>query len=58
MVDKNLKIGHLNVSGLVNKLLEVQLLLEVVSFDILGITETHLNESVTDIGSGFPASTW
>ena len=47
MGDENLKIGHLNINGLVNKLLEVQLLLEVVNFDILGITETHLNESVT-----------
>ena len=30
------------MNGLVNKLPEVQLLLEVANFDILGITETHL----------------
>ena len=48
MGNKNLKIGHLNVNGLVNKPPEVQLLLEVVDFVILGITETHLSESVSD----------
>ena len=32
----NLKIGHSNMNGLVNKLLEVQLLLEVTNFDVLG----------------------
>ena len=37
-----------NVNGLVNKLPVVQLLVEVVNFDILGITETHLSESVSD----------
>ena len=46
--DKNLKIGHLNVNGLVNKLCEVQHLLDVVKFDLLGITETHLNSSISD----------
>ena len=34
--DKNLKIGHSNINGLINKLLEVQLLLEVTNFDVLG----------------------
>lgn len=33
--DKNLKIGHLNINGLVNKLCEVQHLLHVVKFDLL-----------------------
>lgn len=33
--DKNLKIGHLNINGLVNKLCEVQYLLHVVKFDLL-----------------------
>ena len=46
--DKNLKIGHLNINGLVNKLCEVQHLLYVVKFDLLGITETHLNSSISD----------
>ena len=46
--DKNLKIGHLNINGLVNKLPEVPPLLEVANFNIRGITETHLNESVTE----------
>ena len=42
MGDKNIQIDHSNINGLVNKLPEVQLLLEVANFDILGITETHL----------------
>lgn len=46
--NKNLKIGHLNINGLVNKLCEVQHLLYVVKFDLLGITETHLNSSISD----------
>ena len=46
--DENLKIGHLNINGLVNKLCEVQHLLDVVKFDLLGITETHLNSSISD----------
>ena len=46
--DKNLKIGHLNINGLVNKLCEVQHLLLAVKFDLLGITQTHLNSSVSD----------
>ena len=46
--DKNLKIGHLNINGLVNKLSEVQYLLDVAKFDLLGITETHLNPSISD----------
>ena len=46
--DNNLKIGHLNINGLVNKLCEVQHLLYLVKFDLLGITETHLNSSVSD----------
>ena len=40
--DKNLKIGHLNVNGLVNKLQEVKLLLEVVNFDILALQRPTL----------------
>ena len=39
--DKNIQIDHSNINGLVNKLPEVQLLLEVANFAILGITETH-----------------
>ena len=46
--DKNLKVSHLNINGLVNKLPEVPPLLEVANFNIRGITETHLNESVTE----------
>ena len=41
--DKNLKIGHLNINGLLNKLREVQQLLSEVNFDLFGITETHIS---------------
>ena len=46
--DKNLKIGHLNVNGLTSKFHEVQMILNDVKFDILGITETHLSEDVSN----------
>lgn len=46
--DNNLKIGHLNINGLVKKLCEVQHLLHLVTIDLLGITETHLNSSISD----------
>lgn len=46
--DRNLKIAHLNVNGLLNKLSEVQNILDQASFDILGISETHLREDIPD----------
>ena len=50
MGDKNIQIDHSNINGLVNKLPEVQLLLEVANFDILGITETHLLKNIILVG--------
>lgn len=46
--DRNLKIAHLNINGLLNKLPEVQNILDQASFDILGISETHLREDIPD----------
>ena len=46
--DNNLEPGHLNINGLLTKLCEVKHLLNVVNFDPLGITETHLNHSISD----------
>lgn len=46
--DRNLKIAHLNVNGLLNKPSEVQNILDQASFDILGISETHLREDIPD----------
>lgn len=44
--DKNLKIGHLNVNGLVSKIRKVHLILSEVSFDILGgISETQIGRA-------------
>ena len=42
-----LKIAHLNINGLLNKMSEIRFLLQRMRFDILGLTETHLN-SKTD----------
>ena len=46
-----LKIFHQNVSDLIKKLVNVNLLLTETkrSVDILGITETHLRENIGDI---------
>ena len=46
--NKNLKIGHININGLANKLIEIQFLLKEVEFDILGVTETHLTEDISN----------
>ena len=46
--NKNLKIGHININGLVNKLTDIQFLLKEVEFDILGVTETHLTEDISN----------
>ena len=46
--DRNLKIAHLNINGLLNKLPEVHNILDQASFDILGISETHLREDIPD----------
>ena len=46
--NKNLKIGHININGLVNKLPDIQFLLKEVEFDILGVTETHLTEDISN----------
>ena len=43
-----LKCGHLNVNGLYHKLDEVKVLLEETKFDILALTETHLQDAATD----------
>ncbi len=43
-----LKIGHLNVNGLVAKMAEIQVLLHRMKFDILSISETHLTKDIKD----------
>ena len=43
-----MKIAHLNINGLLNKLPEVHNILDQASFDILGISETHLREDIPD----------
>ena len=45
---KNLSIAHLNIRSLRNKVDEVRLLLRVCKFDILAITETHLDKGISN----------
>ena len=40
---KSLRIAHLNISSLRNKLDELKVLQELCKFDIIGITESHLH---------------
>ena len=46
----NLKIGHVNVNGLMtlSKLQEIKLLLSTTKFDIMGITETKFTGTIKD----------
>ena len=43
-----MKIGHLNVNGLLNKIHEIFFLLSETKFDILALSETHLHKNVSD----------
>ena len=52
--NKNLKVGHINVNDIINKLNEGYVLLYEVNWDILGITETHLTASTPDSLSRLP----
>ena len=45
---QGLKVAHLNVYGLLNKMSEIRFLLQETSFDILGLTETHLNNKIEE----------
>ena len=44
----NFSVAQLNVKGLRNKMDEIKLLLRVCRFDILAITETFLDESISN----------
>lgn len=44
-----LKIAHLNVNGLLSKILDIRALLSSIKFDILAITESHLNNNISNI---------
>ncbi|KAK2555157.1 hypothetical protein P5673_023132 [Acropora cervicornis] len=46
---RGLKIAHININGLLNKMSEIKFLLQEMRFDILGLTESHLNNN-TDNG--------
>lgn len=43
-----LKMAHININGILNKLLDIKALLLSINFDILAITESHLNHDVSD----------
>ena len=45
---KDIRVGHLNICSLRNKIDELRLIQNICRFDILGITETHLNSTDAD----------
>ena len=45
---KYIRVGHLNMCSLCNKIDELRLIQNICRFDILGITETHLNSTDAD----------
>ena len=45
---KDLKVAHINICSLRNKVEELRVLQTIFGFDILAITETHLNSSDRD----------
>ena len=46
---KDLRVVHLNIHSIRNKMEELRTLQHVCNFDIIGITETHLDKSVSDM---------
>ena len=44
----NLRIAHINILSLRNKLDEIKLLLKVCRFDVLSITESHLEAKISN----------
>lgn len=44
----NLRIAHINIRSLRNKLDEIELLLKVCRFDVLSITDSHLDEKISN----------
>ena len=44
----NMKVAHINIRSIRNKIEEVKLLLYVCRLDILAITETHLNREISN----------
>ena len=46
--NNNLKIGHINVNGLFNKLNDIHSLPKEVNFDVRGFTETHLTDEISN----------
>ena len=50
----NLKIGNLNIRSLINKIDQFTLFLEKYKFDILGLNETWLDESIADAEVSVP----
>lgn len=46
--NKNLKVGYINVNGIINKLNEVYVFLNEVKWDILGIIEIYLIVFILD----------
>ena len=45
---KDIRVGHLNICSLRNKIDELRLIQNICRFDILGIIETHLNSTDAD----------
>jgi hypothetical protein len=44
----NMNIAHVNIRSLRNKVDEIRLLLKICRFDILALTETHLDSSISN----------
>ena len=49
VVETNLKFIYFNARSIVNKLDELQLYIDKETADIIGITETWLNEEISDV---------
>lgn len=51
---KGLRIAHINVRSLRNKVHELSTLIKSENINVLAVSETHLDQSITDMGVAIP----
>ena len=44
---RGIKVAHINVSGLISKLMQIEILLKDCNIDVMAVTETHLTNKIT-----------
>ena len=54
VIKQNIRIGHLNTYHLCNKISDICAFIKKEQIDILGISESHLHNMISDSDVGIP----